>query len=141
MEEDNPANALWTARLASAQREYCRGLVNNGDPSAALPYCHEAVESHVRHVTRQPGGAIAEVTLAFALGHTARAYRDLSLAAGRAADEQRLRDSAAEYYQRSLAAYERAGSFGDDPDWEIDPDSIAAELDLLDTGGRSTDGR
>ena len=141
MEEDNPANALWTARLASAQREYCRGLVNNGDPSAALPYCHEAVESHVRHVTRQPGGAIAEVTLAFALGHTARAYRDLSLAAGRAADEQRLRESAAEYYQRSLAAYERAGSFGDDPDWEIDPDSIAAELALLDTGGRSNDGR
>ena len=141
MEEDNPANALWTSRVASARREYCRGLVNNGDPTAALPYCHAAVESHVRHVTRQPGGAIAEVTLAFALGHTARAYRDLSAAAGPSAERRSLRDSAAEFYRRSLAAYERAGSFGDDPDWEIDPDSISAELALLGAGDPSHDGR
>lgn len=130
LEADNPSNTLWTSRLASVLREYCRGLVHNDHPGPALPWCIEAVDTHVRHVTRQRDNAIAQVTLAYALGHTARAYRALAEAAA-PAEAAPLRATAVEFYLRSVAAYERAGSFGDNPDYEIHPDAIRAELALL----------
>lgn len=130
LQADNPSNTLWTSRLASVLREYCRGLVNNDQPGPALPWCIEAVDTHVQHVTRQRDNAIAQVTLAYALGHTARAYRALAETAA-PTEAARLRATAVEFYLRSVAAYERAGSFGDNADYEIHPDAILAELALL----------
>ncbi len=130
LEAANPSNTLWTARLASVLREYCRGELHNDRLEAALPWCLEAVDTHVRHVTRQRDDAIAQVTLAYALGHTGRVYRALA-AAGPGPDAEAHRERAVEFYIRALAAYDRAGSFGDNPDWEVDPDAVRAELAAL----------
>lgn len=130
LRERNPSNGRWIFHEGTVQRELCRSLLESGSPSSALPACLSAVEDHGLAAEMGPG-VITEVTLAFALGQTARAYRAL---AGEADTLERAReqlDRALRFYERSLAAYERVGDLGPDAAWEIHPDTVAAELAAL----------
>jgi tetratricopeptide (TPR) repeat protein len=130
MREQNPANVSWIRLIASVQRELCRGLLNSGDPDGALRPCLDAVRTHEENIQRDRAGAIAEVTLAYALGHTGRVFRDLARRTGDETEGERLLTEAMGSFQRSIEAYERA-DLPDDSVWEIPPDEIRADLEAV----------
>lgn len=131
MQASNPSNRRWTGLVASVERELCRGLVNNGRPREALPLCAAAIESHRQNVASPGASAISKVTLAYALGHAARANRDVGRTLGSSPEARETWNRALQLYAESLEAYDEAGDFGPDTVWEIHPDSIRSELESL----------
>jgi len=121
-------------RLALAQRFHCRTLAGALRYHDALSVCRTSIQIQER-TNALGASSVLMGNLGSAYGHTARIYRALAQQT-RGATRTRHLEAARQHYAKGVAilAEVQAGketSSTSTPNWEVNPDSLAAEYQAL----------
>lgn len=135
----NPENAEIGGMLASAQRFLCRALLEGGRLEDGLPVCLEGGRIQEETVARSQENAIQRGNLGSVFTYTARTHKGLAQRVISLEERRHHLNEALHWYNRGITTLNKAKEmYGEEYvtlDWEVHPDSLVRERNLLqDTG-------